>query len=437
MKKFTFFTMLVALSVFTVQGQEQEQKDTFENIDYNNWSIDFGFGVNKPSRNLTPGAQSEWLENYSLNLGARYMFNDKFGLRATAGYYEILSSNDIYDFENNFFSISGEGVANLGTILGFKQWTNRINLLAHAGLGYGQNNFETNSPKDGGKDGSIHVVAGLTPQVRLSDRFALNLDVSYFGNVRQDWNWDGYQRNYGSGFDGSMVNVSLGLSIYLGDADQHADWVDNSPEERFASKVGDMENKLDQMERDMQDDDKDGVPNYLDSEPNTTSGVAVNSKGEAVDKNDNGVPDEIEASLDKKYASKEKVEQQMRDGGAGGSGLNGVKALANNGLINVYFQFNSTQPEYYSLDAINSIVKYMKANPEAQATLTGYADEIGSTNYNKNLSENRAKRVYDIVIASGIDESRLDYTGGGVDDSVDKSSKAARQIVRRVTFELK
>ena len=435
MKKSTLFTLLLAFAVVAVQAQEQEQEGTFENIDYNNWSIDFGFGVNKPSRNLTPGAMSDWFENYSLNLGARYMINDKFGLRATAGYYEILSSTEV-EYENNFFSVSGEGVANLGTILGFKQWTNRINLLAHAGLGYGQNNFDNNAISDGGKDGSLHVIAGLTPQVKLSERFALNHDVSYFGNIRQDWNWDGYMRNQGTGFDGSMVNVSLGLSIYLGDAEQHADWVDNSPEERFASKVDGLENKLDQMERDMQDDDKDGVPNYLDKEPNTTSGVAVNSKGEAVDKNDNGVPDEIEASLDKKYASKEQVEQQMRDGGAGG-GLNGIKSLANNGLINVYFQFNSTQPEYYSLDAINSIVKYMKANPDAQATLTGYADEIGNTEYNKNLSENRAKRVYDIVIATGIDESRLDYTGGGVDDSVDKSSKAARQIVRRVTFELK
>ncbi|WP_127844997.1 OmpA family protein [Psychroflexus aestuariivivens] len=433
MKKFTLFTLFFAFTAMAVHAQEQE--DTFDNLEYNNWSIDFGFGVNKPSRNLSPGVQSEWFENFSLNLGARYMINDKFGLRASAGYYEVLSSNEV-EFENNFFSVSGEGVANLGTILGFKQWTNRINLLAHAGLGYGQNNFDTNSPKDGGKDGSLHVIAGLTPQVKLSDRFALNLDVSYFGNIRQDWTWDGYSRNYGSGFDGSMVNLSVGLSIYLGDAEKHADWVDNSPEKRFASKVGELENKLDQLERDMQDDDKDGVPNYLDTEPNTTSGVAVNSKGEAVDKNDNGVPDEIEASLDKKYATKERVEQQMREGGAGG-GLSGVKSLANNGLINVYFQFNSSQPEYYSLDAINSIVKYMKANPDAQATLTGYADEIGNTAYNKTLSENRAKRVYDIVIAAGIDESRLDYTGGGVDSSVDKSSSAARQIVRRVTFELK
>jgi OOP family OmpA-OmpF porin len=116
------------------------------------------------------------------------MLNDKFGLRASAGYYEVLSSNNDFEFENNFFSISGEGIANLGTILGFKQWTNRISLLAHAGLGYGQNNFDTNSPKDGGKDGSLHVVAGLTPQIRLSERLALNFDVSYFENVSQYWN---------------------------------------------------------------------------------------------------------------------------------------------------------------------------------------------------------------------------------------------------------
>jgi OOP family OmpA-OmpF porin len=45
--------------------------------------------------------------------------------------------------------------------------------------------------------------------------------------------------------------------------------------------------------------------------------------------------------------------------------------------------------------------------------------------------------VFDIVIASGIEASRLSYRGGGVDSSVDKNSEEARQIVRRVSFELK
>jgi len=375
MKKSTLFTILLAFVVVAVQGQEDEKSGTIEKMEYNNWSIDVGFGSNKPLRNFSPNAQSEWFENYSASLGARYMINDKFGLRAAAGYYEVMSSNDLYDFENNFFTLTGEGVANLGAILGFRDWTQRINLLAHAGLGYGQNNFENAAISNDGKDGSMHMVVGLTPQIRLSDRFALNLDVSYYGNVRQDWKWDGYQRNYGNGFDGSMVNASVGLSVYLGSDEKHADWVNDSSEKRVADKVSSLQNKLDKIEKDLQDEDKDGIPNYLDREPNTAAGLAVNSKGQSIDTNNNGVPDEIE--------------------------------------------------------------EYMKAYPESTVNLTGYADEIGDEAYNQQLSESRAKRVHEILVASRIDSSRIEYSGAGVDASVDKSSGSARQIVRRVTFELK
>jgi OOP family OmpA-OmpF porin len=76
----------------------------------------------------------------------------------------------------------------------------------------------------------------------------------------------------------------------------------------------------------------------------------------------------------------------------------------------------------------------MKDNPSASATLTGFADEIGSPEYNKTLSERRAKMVSDVLTAAGIDASRLSQNGDGEDASVDKNSSEARQLVRRVTF---
>ena len=179
----------------------------------------------------------------------------------------------------------------------------------------------------------------------------------------------------------------------------------------------------------MMDEDQDGVPNYLDREPNTTNGVAVNSKGEAIDKNANGIPDELESSLDKRY--------QNNSNTTSGESNGTIEKLLNEGYVNVYFKFNSDQPETYSLEAINYLVNYMHENQNASAELVGYADAIGGDQYNKQLSERRAKKVYDIVIASGIEESRLSYRGAGVDDSVEKSSSDARQIVRRVTFKLK
>ena len=113
-----------------------------------------------------------------------------------------------------------------------------------------------------------------------------------------------------------------------------------------------------------------------------------------------------------------------------------IKKLIDDGYVNVYFKFNSSQPETYSLESINYLIKYMNENPNASAQLVGYADAIGNPSYNQTLSEKRAMKVKEIMVASGIDAGRLTVTGNGEDASVEEGSAPARQLVRRVTFKL-
>ena len=78
--------------------------------------------------------------------------------------------------------------------------------------------------------------------------------------------------------------------------------------------------------------------------------------------------------------------------------------------------------------------QYLQNNTSAKASLVGYADETGPKGYNKFLSEKRAKTVYDILVAAGIDGSRLSYKGDGEDTT---ATKGARQLARRVAFTIK
>lgn len=224
-----------------------------------------------------------------------------------------------------------------------------------------------------------------------------------------------------------MITGSLGLTFYLGNAPEHADWYGGATS-TMEAQIDSLNRRVSKVEDDMLDSDQDGIANYLDKEPNTLNGVAVDSKGVAVDKNNNNIPDELEKSLDARYAS-------TKNQNTGGSGL--ISDLLNDGYVNVYFKFNSTQPETYSLEAINYCITYMRNNPNAQAELIGYADEIGDVEYNQQLSMARAQKVMDIMVAAGIDAGRLSVTGNGEDASVDKASQPARQLVRRVTFKLK
>ncbi len=421
-------------------GFAQEDNMTSDSLEttsitkkYNHWSIDLGVGVQKPTRPFTEGAYTNTPSFTQADLGIRYMINNKFGLNLDLGFNYLESDDDSdFDFQSNYYRATLEGVANLGEIMGFREWTDNVNLLFHAGAGV--SGLKVQEPIEGeDTDMTLNFVAGITPQLRLSDKIALFADLSAIGHVRQTLTWDGLSLAPNQrGFDSFLVNASIGINFYLGGKEQHADWYS----ENVLQKLSDLEMEMDKMISDLGDDDQDGVPNYLDRDNTTESGVRVDNKGRAIDLNKNGIPDDMESALQAQYTSK--ADMKAAVDGMNGSGDAGttIKQLINGGYVNVYFDFNSTKPATYSLNAINTIIKYMKANNSANATLTGYADELGNTEYNKQLSERRAKMVHDVLVAAGINSSRLTVVGGGEDASVEKSSGQARQIVRRVTFQV-
>ena len=428
--KINFF-LLAFLIISISYAQDDDKNNNEDKITYNKWSIDFGVGVNKPTKGLTPGYYVGTFENLSAELGARYMFNDRVGLRLNAIYNNFQEGDNSPEFNSEFIQFNVDGVVNLRQLLELDDFTQKFNLLATGGLGYGFTSFDDSSAlSDANTDNLLTANAGLIPQYKISDKFALDLNLGLSGIIRQNHTFDGNSMNNRRGFESINYRATLGFSVYLGDEKEHADWVDASSEAQYEKKAQKLKERVAKLEDDLKDTDKDGIPDYLDREPDTPNGVAVNNKGQSIDENQNGVPDELEQVMDERYASSDSV-QKMKES----SEI--AKTLANKGYINVYFRFNSDQPERYSLNAVNQIVEYMRANPQSNAILTGYSDAIGNKQYNLKLSEDRAKRVYEILVASGIEESRISYKGGGVDDSVDKSSSAARQLTRRVKFELR
>ena len=67
----------------------------------------------------------------------------------------------------------------------------------------------------------------------------------------------------------------------------------------------------------------------------------------------------------------------------------------------------------------------------------GYADEKGSADYNQKLSNRRAEVIKKLLVDRGINASQLSFEGRGEDKTVNANSANARQLARRVTFEIK
>lgn len=94
------------------------------------------------------------------------------------------------------------------------------------------------------------------------------------------------------------------------------------------------------------------------------------------------------------------------------------KAQATPLLSAVRFKINSAKVSKEEMVNVYNVAQWMKANPNVNVVIRGYADkDTGTSTYNMQLSERRAQSVYDILVNEyGIDKSRLQTQQFGSDE---------------------
>jgi len=82
-------------------------------------------------------------------------------------------------------------------------------------------------------------------------------------------------------------------------------------------------------------------------------------------------------------------------------------------MINFEYDQTVVKPEY--IPELATIVKVLQRNPEAKAKIEGHADRKtrSSEKYNQDLSEQRARKVMELLVAQGVDAKRLTAVGFG------------------------
>lgn len=409
--------------------------------DFNRWSIETSAGFNKAMSPLTPGYLTPTLNVGHLDFGVRYMFNEKFGIKGDGGFgsfSEVKGESPI--FNTSYQRVDLHLIFNFGRIMNFESLSRKFGLLGHLGGGGGRMTFDQ-TILNTGTDYHYNIISGLTGQYKLGKRVALTGDISMIVNGRQTYTFDGNEYNapvqpaaVGSNpyvhATGTWWTGTLGLSFYLGKQVEHADWYIAA--DKYATKE-ELANEINGIMDMLKDSDGDGVADYLDKEANTPIGARVSFSGITLDSDSDGTPDHLD-----------KCPFIPGPASQGGCPLVEVKEevdyfkkAINENYVNVYFAFDSDMPLGYSISSTNYVANFMKRNPGIKLEVKGFADEIGPEDYNTKLSEKRAKAVYDLLVAAGVDSSRLSFKGYGEDTSVDKSSAEARQLARRTSFEVK
>lgn len=408
--------------------------------EFNKWSVEVAGGFNKPMGPLTPGYFSPTLNIGHAEFGVRKMFNEKYGLSVGLGIGQFNEAKGTKEFSTNYQNFTVNGVINWGRVMNFESFAKKFTILSETGFGFGSLKQESRLINDFDPDYVYSFTGKLRALYLLSDKISLSGSISTTVNGRQRLTFDGNEFNQnGRPFDpeipfihatGTWWTGTIGLNFYLGKAQQHADWYIAS--DKYATKL-ELEEAVTGVKEMLKDSDGDGVADYLDKEPNTPAGSRVNSQGVTQDSDQDGTPDHLDKCPFVPGPTSTAgcpVVQEISE-------VDYLKKAINDGYVNVFYSFDSHTPLPYSISAANYISNFLKRNPGSKVEIKGYADELGPEDYNIKLSEKRAKAVYNLLIESGIDASRLTFKGYGEDTSVDKSSQDARQLARRASFEIK
>lgn len=106
-------------------------------------------------------------------------------------------------------------------------------------------------------------------------------------------------------------------------------------------------------------------------------------------------------------------------------------------LKNIFFDTDAYSLKNESQVELNTLFTFLTNNPGLNVEIEGHTDNVGPKDYNLDLSENRAKAVFDFLITKGIDSSRLTYKGFGdsqpiADNNTDEGKAENRRTAFRV-----
>ena len=396
--------------------------------DYNKWSIDAGAGVSiLSSSGLSEGYNTPFPNLWTMNGGIRYMFNNKFGVRVGGGFDQLNQAGNSPKFATRIWNVNVQGVANLGRVLAFEEFTKNIGLLGHVGVGYGymtSKNFR-------GVDNLGIITFGLTPQVRLSDRVTLLLSGTFNWYLTQQYTFNGENLTKDVNmtpmrhvnFQGLNFTATAGLQIALGKKRVHADWYGVKREDKEDDK------KVAQNEKTVNNHITRGGSNVAANGQrieNDKNALANNNVNNANDSDDEGDVNNSNIASNQNTTTNNIIVESVDP----------AKELIEKGYVNAYFGFDSSEPQDGSLWAVGFVANYLKQNPDAKLNIIGYTDQVGNAGYNEKLSKKRADAVKQLLVEMGVDTSRLASEGKGIDKGTKASSAGARRLVRRVSFEL-
>lgn len=106
-------------------------------------------------------------------------------------------------------------------------------------------------------------------------------------------------------------------------------------------------------------------------------------------------------------------------------------------LGNILFDINKATLRPEALATLQKLAKILRDYPQLDIVVSGHTDNTGNEQYNRILSEQRAKTVSDYITSQGVASHRVSYIGYGSTRPVsDNSTETGRAANRRVEIKI-
>ena len=165
------------------------------------------------------------------------------------------------------------------------------------------------------------------------------------------------------------------------------------------------------------DSDGDGIPDDRDKCPNSPWGFAVDENGCSTDPNLAKGGNPFDSDHDGILDDMDQCPDTPRGVPVDSRGCSLIKP--------VFFEFDRHDLQRKFNSDLNFLVSILAQNPAMKIQIQGHTDNIGPPEYNKDLSEQRAREVKLYLTNNGIDPARISIIGYGFTRNKDTNDTAS------------
>ena len=297
----------------------------------------------------------------------------------------------------------------------------------------GFNNFGKHSDsKDKDYIKEMYIPAGFGAKFRLSNVIAL--DLGYDMKFIDSDNFDGV---YAKGNNDKFSVARAGLEFALGSSskpdlnwanpiammyDELKDPTLRQEVEALKSRVTNVEQSVSDLKKDT---DGDGVADQFDKCATSAAGARVDGSGCEIDTDGDGIPDY------KDSCPTEKGTVELN----GCPDANTMMGKTSAGVDNIQFEYNSSVLKTESYSTLDKLSADLRGSSTAKLNLAGHASAEGTTEYNQQLSLDRANAVKTYLVNSGVDSRKVISRGYGETRPIaSNETEEGRIRNRRVEF---